>query len=247
MQINKVKCTVAYDGTNFFGYQVQPGKRTVQRELEAALKKLHKGKLVHVKASGRTDRGVHAYGQVIHFQTELPIPEARWTRALNSVLPQDIRIRQAKFVSEAFHARYGAARKEYRYRLLTRPEPDLFRRFYTLHVSQPLDLRQMRIAAQSIIGTHDFSSFCAANTSVTDKTRTVYELTIEPNGDETIIRIVGSGFLYQMVRIITGTLLDVGSGCLDAEQMAAIIAAHDRGQASKTAPPNGLTLWQVTY
>ncbi|MFT8363497.1 MAG: tRNA pseudouridine(38-40) synthase TruA [Sporolactobacillus sp.] len=245
--MNKVKCIVAYDGTNFFGYQVQPGKRTVQYELEDALKKLHKGRLVHVTASGRTDRGVHALGQVIHFQTDLSIPEDRWARALNSVLPEDIWIRQAEFVQEAFHARFNVTRKEYRYRLLTRPEPDLFRRFYTLHITQALDLRQMQIAAQSIIGTHDFSSFCAANTSVTDKTRTVYELAIDCRGDETIIRIVGSGFLYQMVRIITGTLLDVGLGNLQAERMAQIIAAHDRSQASKTAPPIGLTLWRVTY
>lgn len=247
MQMVKLKCTIAYDGTNFFGYQVQPGKRTVQRELEAALKKLHKGKDVHVTASGRTDRGVHARGQVIHFQTELPIPVARWPRALNSVLPEDIIIRRCESVPDTFHARFSAVRKEYRYRLLTRPEPDLFRRFYTLHIPQPLNLEEMRIAAQALIGTHDFSSFCAANTSVTDKTRTVYELAVEPIGDETVIRIAGSGFLYQMVRIITGTLLDVGSGHLTAEQVALILAAQDRGWAAKTAPPNGLTLWQVNY
>ncbi|CAM3236556.1 tRNA pseudouridine(38-40) synthase TruA [Sporolactobacillus spathodeae] len=243
----KLKCTVAYDGTHFFGYQVQPEKRTVQSEIEAALKKLHKGCPVRIAASGRTDRGVHAYGQVFHFTSDLRIPEENWAKALNSLLPQDIFIRQAEQVDNAFHARYDVRRKEYRYRLLTRPEPDLFRRFYTTHIPQPLDIGQMQAAARFIVGTHDFSSFCAANTSVIDKTRTVYELAIEPFADETIIRIAGSGFLYQMVRIITGTLLDVGMGKFTPLHVAEIVAAKDRNSASKTAPPTGLTLWKVTY
>lgn len=243
----KLKCTVAYDGTHFFGYQVQPEKRTVQSEIEAALKKLHKGRPVRIAASGRTDRGVHAYGQVFHFTSDLQIPEENWAKALNSLLPQDIFIRQAEQVDNVFHARYDVRRKEYRYRLLTRPEPDLFRRFYTTHIPQPLDIGQMQAAARFIVGTHDFSSFCAANTSVIDKTRTVYELAIEPFADETIIRIAGSGFLYQMVRIITGTLLDVGMGKFTPSHVAEIVAAKDRNDASKTAPPMGLTLWKVTY
>ncbi|MCO7176783.1 tRNA pseudouridine(38-40) synthase TruA [Sporolactobacillus kofuensis] len=246
--MTKIKCTVAYDGSGFHGYQVQPGKRTVQREIQAALARMHHGQTVKIAASGRTDAGVHAFGQVFHFDTPLHLPEERWPMALNSLLPEDIYIREAEEVPDAFHARYAVKMKEYRYRLLTRTEPDLFRRTYTTHIKQPLDLALMNRAAEAIVGTHNFSCFCAANTDVKDKVRTVYHLSIQPeNNDETVIRIVGSGFLYQMVRIITGTLLDVGTHKMAAEHVSEIIAGQDRQAASATAPPQGLTLWKVTY
>lgn len=244
----KLKCTVSYDGTQFFGYQVQPGKRTVQREIQTALSRIHHGNYVKITASGRTDRGVHALGQVFHFESPLNIPIENWSRALNSLLPDDIYIRNTETVPESFHARYDVRRKEYRYRLLTRREPDLFRRSYTLHVARPLDLLRMNEAAGYVVGTHDFSCFCAANTDVTDKVRTIYDLKVLPEGkDETVIHIAGSGFLYQMVRIITGTLLDVGSGAIPPEQVKKIITGKDRQAASQTAPACGLTLWKVTY
>ncbi|WP_100486420.1 tRNA pseudouridine(38-40) synthase TruA [Sporolactobacillus pectinivorans] len=244
----KLKCIVSYDGAQFFGYQVQPGKRTVQREIETALSRIHHGNYVKITASGRTDRGVHALGQVFHFESPLNIPIENWSRALNSLLPDDIYIRNTETVPESFHARYDVRRKEYRYRLLTRREPDLFRRFYTLHVARPLDLFRMNEAAGYVVGTHDFSCFCAANTDVTDKVRTIYDLKVLPEGkDETVIHIAGSGFLYQMVRIITGTLLDVGSGAIPPEQVKKIITGKDRQAASQTAPACGLTLWKVTY
>ncbi|MCO7127418.1 tRNA pseudouridine(38-40) synthase TruA [Sporolactobacillus shoreicorticis] len=246
--MTKIKCTVAYDGTLFHGYQVQPGKRTVQREIEAVLSRMHHGQLVKIAASGRTDAGVHAFGQVFHFETPLHIPEDRWTLALNSLLPNDIYVRQAEEVSEQFHARYDVKKKEYRYRLLTRPEPDLFRRAYTTHIKQPLDVDAMNLAAAAILGTHDFSCFCAANTDIKDKVRTIYYLSVrQEKDDETVIRIVGSGFLYQMVRIITGTLLDVGIYKITPDRVAEIIDGRDRQAASATAPPQGLTLWGVTY
>ncbi|MCL1632422.1 tRNA pseudouridine(38-40) synthase TruA [Sporolactobacillus sp. CPB3-1] len=246
--MTKIKCTVAYDGTQFHGYQVQPGKRTVQREIEKVLTRMHHGRTVKIVASGRTDAGVHALGQVFHFETMLNIPEERWAMALNSMLPDDIHIWRSEFVSDQFHARYDVKKKEYRYRLLTRPEPDLFRRTYTMHVAQPLDLAAMNQAAAAVVGTHDFSCFCAANTNVKDKVRTVYHISIsKADNDETVIRIIGSGFLYQMVRIITGTLLDIGMHKLEPDRMAGIIEGGDRQNASATAPPHGLTLWQVTY
>lgn len=246
--MTKLKCTAAYDGSLFFGYQVQPGKRTVQREIEAALAKMHHGREIRITASGRTDRGVHAAGQVFHFESPLSIPPENWTKALNSLLPGDIYIYQTESVFPDFHARFDVKMKEYRYRLLTRPEPDLFRRFYTAHIKSPLDLQKMNEAAESIIGTHDFSCFCAANTDVKDKVRTIYHLDVHQEGqDETVIRIIGSGFLYQMVRIITGTLLDVGTHVLSPEAVPEIIAGKNRGAASKTAPACGLTLWKVTY
>lgn len=246
--MTKIKCTVTYDGSQFHGYQVQPGERTVQSEIQAALARMHHGQLVKIVASGRTDAGVHAHGQVFHFETPLRVPEDRWAVALNSLLPDDIYIRQAEAVSEQFHARYDVKKKEYRYRLLTREEPDLFRRAFTTHIKQPIDLSAMNEAAGAIIGTHDFSCFCAANTKVKDKVRTIYYLSVQQEkDDETIIRVVGSGFLYQMVRIITGTLLDVGTHKLDPSQVGLIIAGRDRQAASATAPPQGLTLWKVTY
>ncbi|MFT8318439.1 MAG: tRNA pseudouridine(38-40) synthase TruA [Sporolactobacillus sp.] len=243
----KLKCTVAYDGTAFFGYQVQPGKRTVQREIETALARIHHGRAIRIAASGRTDRGVHAHGQVFHFNSDLHIPEPNWTKALNSLLPADIYIRETEQVADDFHARFDVRRKEYHYRLLTRPEPDLFRRFYTTHVPQPIDPEKMQAGAQYFLGTHDFSSFCAANTDVKDKTRTIYQLDVIREADEIVIRITGSGFLYQMVRIITGTLLDIGMGKFPPAHAAEIIAAANREAASQTAPPGGLILWQVTY
>ncbi|MDD9150553.1 tRNA pseudouridine(38-40) synthase TruA [Sporolactobacillus sp. CQH2019] len=244
----KLKCTAAYDGSRFFGYQVQPGKRTVQREIETALSRIHHGRTIKITASGRTDRGVHAVGQVFHFESPLNIPSVNWTKALNSLLPDDIYIDRTENVPPDFHARFDVKMKEYRYRLLTRPQPDLFRRFYTLHVKSSLDLQKMNEAAGFIIGTHDFSCFCAANTDVKDKVRTVYHLDVHREGeDETVIRIVGSGFLYQMVRIITGTLIAVGMHELQPEALPDIIAGRDRGAAPKTAPARGLTLWRVTY
>jgi pseudouridylate synthase I len=246
--MTKLKCTVAYDGTHFFGYQVQPGKRTVQREIESALERIHHGEKVRITASGRTDSGVHAYGQVFHFESPLAIPEKNWSKALNSVLPDDIFIRDTEVVPDYFHARYDVKQKEYHYRLLTRKEPDLFRRLYTLHVPVPLDLRKMKEAAAFIIGTHDFSCFCAARTEVKSKVRTVYHLDVVPQPpDETLICISGSGFLYQMVRIITGTLLDVGAGKLKPEEVQTIIAGKDRQAASRTVASCGLTLWKVNY
>jgi tRNA pseudouridine38-40 synthase len=246
--MGKLKCTVAYDGTRFSGYQVQPEKRTVQGEIEAALARIHHGTPIRITASGRTDSGVHAHGQVIHFCSSLRIAPENWTKALNSLLPDDIYIRQTEKVEDGFHARYDVRKKEYRYRLLTRPEPDLFRRFYTTHVQRPLDLNKMNEAARLICGTHDFSCFCAAHSEVKNKVRTVYLLDIAREGeDETVIRIVGNGFLYQMVRIITGTLLDVGSGLIAPERVKTILASRDRRQASATAPARGLILWKVDY
>ncbi|RYM04850.1 tRNA pseudouridine(38-40) synthase TruA [Sporolactobacillus sp. THM7-7] len=246
--MEKLKCTVAYDGSRFFGYQVQPGKRTVQREIETALARMHHGQKIKITASGRTDRGVHAVGQVFHFTTPLAIPTGNWTKALNSLLPDDIYIRRTEGVPDGFHARYDVKRKEYRYRILTRGEPDLFRRLYTAHVAQPLDLEKMNRAAAHFLGTHDFSSFCAANTDVKNKVRTIYHLDVHRESEEeTVIRIIGGGFLYQMVRIITGTLLDIGTLVLSPEAIPEIIVAKDRGAASKTAPACGLTLWKVTY
>ncbi len=244
----RLKATVSYDGTHFSGYQVQPEKRTVQLDVETALMKMHKDLEVRVTASGRTDAGVHAVGQVLHFDSPLNIPEANWQRALNTLLPDDIWVKRVERVPDTFHARFDVKKKEYRFKLLNRPTPDLFRRNYTVHVPEALNLEKMKEAAQWIIGTHDYSSFCAANTSVVDKVRTVYNLDIlKEAGDEMHIRIQGSGFLYQMVRIVAGQLISVGKGKADPGEMKTIIEAKDRRVAYPTAPPQGLYLWRVDY
>jgi len=245
--MQRMKCIIAYDGTDFSGYQVQPNARTVQGELERVLQRIHKGEAIRVAASGRTDAGVHAKGQVIHFDSPLQIPGENWVKALNALLPDDIHVLHAEPVAKDFHARFNSKRKEYRYRILQTPERDLFRRHYAYHVPVPLNVEAMREAAKHLIGKHDFTSFCASGTSVLDKVRTIYQLDVEPEADELVIRVIGNGFLYQMVRIITGTLIEVGKGKLKPSDVIDLLEAKDRSKVPETAPPQGLYLWRVDY
>ena len=244
----RLKATLAYDGTHFSGYQVQPGKRTVQLVIESSLKQMHKGQEIRITASGRTDAGVHANGQVIHFDSPFNIPEVNWPRALNALLPDDIYVKKVKKANGDFHARFDVTQKEYRFKLLNRSAPDLFRRLHTVHIPEPLDIGQMQEAAKYMLGTHDFTSFCAANTSVIDKVRTISLLEVLPaDEDEIHIRVIGNGFLYQMVRIIVGQLVTIGKGKAKPEIVKDIINAKDRQKAFPTAPPQGLYLWEVGY
>lgn len=246
--MNKWKCTISYDGTNFFGSQVQPEKRTVQGELERALQKMHNGKNIRIYASGRTDSGVHAKAQTIHFSSPLDIEAENWKRALNSLLLDDIYVHEVERVADDFHAQYDAVEKEYRYFVLNQKERDVFKRNYAYYYPYPLDLDLMKEACTYFEGTHDFTSFCAARSTVKgSKVRTLYEVKVE-HCDHMITFIVrGNGFLYKMVRNIVGTLLDVGSGKLKPAQIEEILQAKDRTKAGKTAPANGLFLWQVVY
>ncbi|MCY7981495.1 tRNA pseudouridine(38-40) synthase TruA [Bacillus inaquosorum] len=244
----RLKCTISYDGHLFNGYQVQPGKRTVQDELEKALAVLHKSKdRIPVVSSGRTDSGVHAAGQVIHFDTSLSIPAERWPYALNALLPDDIAVKQAEIADDGFHARFSAVKKEYRYFVYTEKHPDVFKRHYAYHFSYHLNVQNMREAAKHLIGTHDFTSFCATKTEVQDKVRTIYELDWTETDDGLQMRITGSGFLYNMVRIIAGTLLDAGIGKISPEDVKSMLEAKDREAAGRTAPGHGLYLWNVYY
>jgi tRNA pseudouridine38-40 synthase len=247
MKVQRVALWVMYEGTFFSGYQVQPGKRTVQMDLESALTTLHKGTQIRVHSSGRTDTGVHARGQVLHFDSPLRIPLERWPKAINSCLPEDVRVIEAAFVPDDFHARYDAIQKEYQYRVLLNKQPDLWRRNTTFHYPYSLDLEKVKEAALALIGTHDFSSFCASNTDVKDKVRTLYDISVDIHQDELVFRLIGNGFLYNMVRIIVGTLLEIGNGKRAVDDMALILEAEDRIKAGKTAPGNGLFLWKVTY
>ncbi|WP_078429447.1 tRNA pseudouridine(38-40) synthase TruA [Alkalihalobacterium alkalinitrilicum] len=245
--MRRFKCVISYDGTDFSGYQVQPQRRTVQGELEKALKTIHKNQTVQVFASGRTDASVHAVGQVIHFDTPLHIPTEKWGQALAANLPDDITIRNVQGVNPDFHARFHAVRKEYRYRVLNHKLSDVFRRRYTYHVPYEINIDVMKEATNFLIGTHDFTSFCSTGSPVEDKIRTIYQLEILIEEDEIIFSIQGNGFLYNMVRIIVGTLLEVGTGKRDVKDIKDIILAKDRAMAGKTAPGHGLYLWEVDY
>ncbi|MCD7036611.1 tRNA pseudouridine(38-40) synthase TruA [Metabacillus sp. GX 13764] len=243
----RMKCIVSYDGTGFSGYQVQPGKRTVQSELEKALAVLHKGKEIKVAASGRTDAGVHARGQVIHFDTSLSIPSDRWPRALNSLLPDDVVLLSAEQAADDFHARYHAVKKEYRYVISREMLPDVFTRNFAYHYPYHLDVEAIRLAGEKLLGTHDFTSFCSARTESEDRIRTIFSFEAVEDGSLLTFRFAGSGFLYNMVRILTGTLLEIGSGAKRPDEIPAIIEAKNRGLAGKTAPAQGLYLWSVEY
>jgi tRNA pseudouridine38-40 synthase len=246
--MRRLKATITYDGTGFSGYQVQPGERTIQLELEKVLTTMHKGKIVKVTASGRTDAKVHATGQVIHFDTPLTIPVESYKKALNVQLPRDIRILEVEEVSSDFHARFSVEGKTYRYIWDCGTTQSPFRRHYTVETNgvKP-NVEKMRQAAKYILGEHDFTCFCAANTSVVDKVRTVQHLQFEWHGEELHMTITGNGFLYNMVRIIAGTLWEVGIGKREAENIEVVIDSKRRELAGKTAPAHGLYLEKVFY
>lgn len=246
--MQKLKCVVSYDGSQFSGYQIQPHKRTVQFELEKALKRMHKGQDIRIHSSGRTDKGVHAVGQVFHFKTFLNIPTERWKKALQALLPNDIEIKTVHSVSPSFHARFDAVEKEYRYFILNRAHRDVFSRNYMFFEPSKLDMEKLTEACKQFVGTHDFTTFSSAKASVQgSRVRTLYEVTA--NKTEDVIELVfrGDGFLYHMIRIITGVLLDVAKGKLLPTDIEALFAARDREKVGATMPPEGLYLWHVTY
>jgi tRNA pseudouridine38-40 synthase len=247
MNMQRIKCTIAYDGTDFSGYQIQPNKRTVQEEVEKVLTKLHKGSEVKIFASGRTDAGVHAKGQVFHFDTSLDIPLEKWPIALNSMLSKDIAILNAEMVDLDFHARFNAKGKEYRYFINPSNKRDPFQRNYAASFPFELDVKAIEEAMSSLQGTHDFTSFCSAKTEIEDKVRTIYELELLEENGLYVFRYVGSGFLYNMVRILTGTLLEVGTDSRAPDSIATLIEKRDRTLSGKTAPAHGLYLWKVFY
>lgn len=243
----KYKCVIAYDGTDFAGYQVQPEKRTIQSEFEAVLAQMHKGTIIKVTASGRTDSGVHAKGQVLHFESPLTFPTENWIKAFSALLPTDIIVLEVDIVPDDFHARFHTTGKEYRYIVARSKLRDPFKRNYAYHYPYPLNVEAMREAISYLIGTHDFTSFCSAKTEVVDKVRTIKEMGFEESDDFLVFRFVGEGFLYNMVRILVGTLLDVGSSKMSPHDMSGILDKKDRSFAGKTAPAQGLYLWKVFY
>ena len=238
-------CTVKYDGSNFFGYQKQETGRTVQQEIERALKKICKQKIV-TQAAGRTDSGVHALGQVFHFDSPLNMTAFYYKQAFNSLLPKDIYIIDSKEIDQTLHARFHALKKEYHYRLSTN-ERDPLTCNYVYYHPVPLDLKKMQEAIKYFLGTHDFTSF-TANMQNYNKERTIYVAEINELAlGEYIFRFVGSGFMKYMVRIMVGTLIHVGAGKLKPEEIPLIMVAKERNFAGPTAKPEGLYLHSVQY
>ena len=244
--MKRVMIVVAYDGTKYCGWQVQPNGVTIQEVLERHLSELLK-EPVSVLGASRTDAGVHALGNAAVSDTNSRMPGEKVSYALNQRLPEDIRIQESKEVPLDFHPRYQKSEKTYEYRILNRRFPIPTERFYSHFTYVPLDVEQMRKAAEHLIGEHDFKSFCGTGAQVKTTVRNVTGLTIQKNGDEIIIRVTGMGFLYNMVRIIAGTLMEVGCGKYPPEYVKEILEARDRKMAGNTAPARGLTLVGVRY
>lgn len=245
----RYKAIIAYDGTNFNGFQKQPNGRTVQEEVEKTLQKMANGKEITVFGSGRTDAGVHAIGQVIHFDYPEERPLERMRFALDTQSPEDIAVRQVEIVSEDFHARYLVKEKTYQFRVDIGKPRSPFRRHYASYFPYPLDLEKIQRALPDLLGTHDFTSFCASGSSIEDKVRTIYEAKMEVNEtkDELLFTFRGNGFLYKMIRILVGTLLKIGNGRLPEDSIPDIIAKKDRNAAGPTAHPEGLQLMPIGY
>ncbi|MCD6569540.1 MAG: tRNA pseudouridine(38-40) synthase TruA [Deltaproteobacteria bacterium] len=241
-----VKVTLAYDGSGFNGWQIQPGLRTVQGVLEDALGKTL-GDIPRIVASGRTDIGVHALGQVLNIHIGSTIPAYGLLRGLNSILPDDIAIRSVEDVALEFHARYMAKSKIYVYSVDTFDTPSPFLRRYSLHVRHKLDIPAMAEAAGFMVGEHDFSSFMGAGSLVKSTKRMIIRSSVIEKGCRIYYVVEGSGFLRHMVRNIVGTLLLIGKGKLSPYDIKGILDAKDRSKAGPTAPPQGLYLVGVKY
>ena len=246
MQKKRIKLTIAYDGTNHCGWQVQPNGITVEEVINKALCKLT-GEDIAVIGASRTDSGVHALGNVAVFDSATSIPPERIAMALNQRLPDDIVIVKSEEVAPGFHPRYCDCEKTYEYHIINTRTPIPTKRLTNYFVSYDLDVERMQQAADYLVGEHDFVSFCNVRTQVEDTVRTVTELEVLREGEEITIRISGNGFLYNMVRIIVGTLVRVGRGFYTPEKVKAILEAKDRKAAGVTAPAHGLMLVEIRY
>ena len=252
--MRNVLLVLEYDGTDFHGFQLQTGQRTVQGDLEAALRRIT-GESIRVAGAGRTDAGVHAAGQVASFRTASALPTARLLRALNAVLPPDVAVRTGREVPPEFHARFSARRRSYRYSIWNAEAPAPLLRRYTYHLQGSLDAEAMHRAARQIVGTHDFASFAgttgeASRDGERTTVRTVFEADCRRPGEPAElleVSVSANAFLPHMMRNLVGTLLQVGSGKVNEAGFAAILAARDRSAAGPTAPARGLCLTEVVY
>lgn len=244
--VKRVMLTVAYDGTNYHGWQIQPNGETIEGILNRCLSELLKEEIA-VTGASRTDSGVHAMGNIAVFDTDSPIPADKIAYAVNHRLPEDIRIQKSEEVAPEFHPRHAASCKTYEYRIYCATFPMPMRRLYTHFTYVPMDVEKMRQAAGYLVGKHDFKSFCSIGAQVETTVREIESLDVLEEGREIVIRVTGRGFLYNMVRIIAGTLMEVGRGYILPEETERILAAQDRHTAGPTAPACGLTLMKITY
>lgn len=251
--MKRIRLIIAYDGTEYHGWQIQDNAVTVEEMLTKALQELLR-EPVEVIGASRTDAGVHAMGNVVVFDTETKIPAEKIAIALNRFLPEDIRVLKSEETEPEFHPRYCESEKTYEYRIANTPIQIPVLQRYSYHVYHSLDVGSMREAAAVLIGTHDFSAFCSAGSQVNSKVRTVYEIDIRQHpvvsvngGCELVLRVRGNGFLYNMVRIIAGTLIEVGIGRRSVASVAEAIETGERAKAGPTAPAQGLTLLGIKY
>lgn len=245
--MRNLKLILTYDGTRYRGWQRLSGEEnTIQGKLETTLSRIL-GEPVEVSGSGRTDAGAHALGQVASFHCQNPMPCPALLEALRSYLPEDIGVLSCEEAAPRFHARLNATGKTYLYRVWNSPEPCVFDRRYVYRMEEPLDLSAMERAASMLLGTHDFLSFCSNKHFKKSSLRTISSLTIRRQGPEVRFTVTGDGFLYNMVRILVGTLLEVGTGRRSPEEIPQILAARNRAAAGYTVPAAGLFLTEVTY
>ncbi len=244
--MNKVKLTVEYDGTDYVGWQKQPNGTSVQEQVENALQQVC-GEPVQVVSSGRTDAGVHARGMVAHFETHRDLPLSAFREGVNSHLPGDIAIKHAEYVAGDFHARYSALAKRYRYSFYLGQIRSPIHSRHSWHIKRSLDVEKIRQAASFFVGQHDFNAFRSSGCDAKTTVRELFAVEIKKHGKMLHLDIIGSGFLRNMVRIIVGTLIEVGSGKRQPEEIKDLLKGRQRDLSGVTAPPQGLCLMQVWY
>ena len=244
--MRRIKLVVAYDGTDYCGFQVQNNGPTIEGELNRVLSELF-GEDIRVIGASRTDSGVHAYCNVAVFDTEARMPAEKMIYAINQRLPEDIRVQSSCEVAPNFHPRHTDTRKTYEYHIYNAPVQNPMKRRFALWNYHNLDVNRMKEAATYLVGEHDFKSFCSADSQVESTVRTIYDLSVTQNGEDIVISVSGNGFLYNMVRIIAGTLLEAGKGKIEPNAMGTILEARDRQAAGPTAPAHGLTLVKYEF
>lgn len=244
--MKRIRLIIEYDGTAYVGWQTQPNGPAIQQFIEEALEKVTKERCV-LHASGRTDSGVHALAQVAHFDTHARMPADKYAFALNTLLPRDIRIRYADEAPPAFHARFDAERKHYRYTIQLGAHARAFLRHTALHVYDPLDIPQLQSVAAVVLGEHDFRAFMASGSRLQHTIRTIYRSEWSLIGNMLYYDVEGNGFLYNMVRILVGTMLDIGKGLLPPACLTAALRSGIRSDAGPTAPAHGLMLMRIWY
>ncbi len=244
--MKRIRMIVQYDGTEYVGWQTQPNGLAVQAVLEKEIEKLT-GRPAALHGSGRTDSGVHAWAQVAHFDTNSRIPADKWAFALNAGLPPDVRVQYSGEAPADFHARFSVKQKHYRYTVELGAHASAFRRHTALHHHGALDMESMRRAAKQALGAHDFIAFKAAGTQLKSTVREIYRSEWTQKGSLLYYDVAGSGFMYNMVRILVGTMLEIGGGLRGGDAIERALASGDRKDAGATAPPQGLMLMRVQY